>query len=91
MPDDKMKLLNDCKDQEKATDDDVQMFLSQKKPQTKGGKCLIACIYEKKGGVSNYSFIFAKIALFLATPISISLLLHRLKMGKLMQMLLKQP
>lgn len=39
MPEDRTKLLNDCKAQEKATDDDVKMFLSQKKPETKSGKC----------------------------------------------------
>lgn len=55
MSEDKMKLLNECKEQEKATDEDVQMFLSQKKPESKGGKCLMACIYEKTGGVSPFS------------------------------------
>lgn len=51
IPEDKVKLLNECKMQEKATDEDVHMFLGQKRPQSKSGKCLIACIYEKTGGV----------------------------------------
>lgn len=39
--------------QEKATDEDVQMFLNMKKPESKSGKCLMACVYEKTGGIKD--------------------------------------
>lgn len=43
-----MKTVNECKEQEKATDEDVQAFLSHKLEQSHAGKCLVACIYEKE-------------------------------------------
>lgn len=48
---DKMKTANECKEQEKATDEDLQAFTNHKLQQTQTGKCLMACIYEKNGGV----------------------------------------
>lgn len=47
----KMKIAKECKEKEKATDDDVQAFLNHKLQQSPTGKCLVACVYEKAGGV----------------------------------------
>lgn len=47
-----MSVLNECKVQEKATDADVQGFLSHKIPQNRSGKCLMACVLEKNGDVN---------------------------------------
>lgn len=58
MPDPPMNLmsvLNECKVQEKATDADVQGFLSHKIPQIRTGKCLMACVFEKNGDVMQSS------------------------------------
>lgn len=52
MPEEKMKTANECKDKEKATDADVQAFMTHRMPDTPTGKCLAACIYEKLGAVS---------------------------------------
>lgn len=51
LSEDKMTLANECKEKEKATDEDVQIFANHKLQQTSTGKCLVACIYEKYGGV----------------------------------------
>ena len=91
MPEDKMKLLNDCKMQEKATDEDVQMFLGQKRPESRTGKCFMACIYERTppGGVSQfYSIISSSTKLKLNYfNERIVLFFHRLRMARLMVML----
>lgn len=47
MTDDKMKMVAVCKDQEKATEEDVQAFITHKLQQSRTGKCFLACIYEK--------------------------------------------
>lgn len=62
MSEDKMKIVDECKEVEKATDEDMQAFVNHKLQQTEAGKCLLACIYEKNGGVcvfSIYSFIYS--------------------------------
>lgn len=46
-----MGVLNECKVEEKATDDDIKGFLSHKIPQNRSGKCLMACAFEKNGDV----------------------------------------
>lgn len=49
-----MKLVNECKDQEKASDDDAQAWLKDySPPSTPAGKCLMACMHEKIGTVSK--------------------------------------
>lgn len=86
-----MKLLNDCKVQEKATEEDVQMFLNQKKPESKSGKCLMACIYEKTGGVSSFLHHF-----ILFPPISniensfLDIFVSQIKDGKIDANVIKQ-
>lgn len=37
-------LAEECKTQEKATDGDVDMMVDEKFPETKEGKCLVACM-----------------------------------------------
>ncbi|XP_031634703.1 general odorant-binding protein 19d-like [Contarinia nasturtii] len=49
----KKKVLNECKAQEKATDIELQQILSNKLPQSMNGKCLTACYYEKTGVIKN--------------------------------------
>lgn len=51
MGDDK-KSFEECKAMEKATDEDVQQFMS-KSLQTPTAKCFAACAYEKFGVVSS--------------------------------------
>lgn len=48
---DDLKTATECKEQEKATDEDFQSFLSHKLEQSRPGKCLLACIYEKENVV----------------------------------------
>lgn len=43
------KLFNDCKDKEKATDEDVKTMMARDIPTTRTGKCLIACVHENLG------------------------------------------
>lgn len=47
MTDDKMKMVAECKEQEKAAEEDVQAFITHKLQQSRTGKCFLACIYEK--------------------------------------------
>lgn len=54
MTEEKIKTAAECKDQEKATDEDVQAFISHKLQQSRSGKCLLACIYEKMGIVCDF-------------------------------------
>lgn len=63
MSEDKMKTAAECKDQEKATDEDVQAFISHKLQQSRSGKCLLACIYEKSGAVSVFINIIRFVSL----------------------------
>lgn len=53
-----MNVLNECKVQEKATDADVQGFLSHKIPTNRSGKCLMTCVLEKNGDVNAEHSIF---------------------------------
>lgn len=46
------KILNECKDGVKATDDDVTTLLNKELPTTATAKCLAACAQEKFGIVS---------------------------------------
>lgn len=55
---DVMKIFNECKKQEKATDEDVQTLLHLKEPQTQSAKCLMACAYEKTGAVSRHLKVY---------------------------------
>lgn len=43
------KLLGDCKDKEKASDDDVKTLMDRALPTTPTGKCLLACVHETIG------------------------------------------
>lgn len=47
-----MKIVKECQDQEKASDEDVQAFRNHR--ITPSGKCLVACVNEKIGGVSQH-------------------------------------
>lgn len=47
-------MVTECKEQEKATDEDMQAFLSHKLVQSHTGKCLVACFYEKDGIVMYF-------------------------------------
>lgn len=49
------KLFKDCGEQEKATNEDVQAIRAQKIPAD--GKCLLACVYEKQGSVSQLALV----------------------------------
>lgn len=42
----------ECKEQEKATDADVDTMVNENYPDTKEGKCLVACMQETFGIVS---------------------------------------
>lgn len=53
-----MTVLNECKVTEKATDADVQAFLSHKIPQNRSGKCIMACVFEKNGDVMHFIYGF---------------------------------
>lgn len=53
MPEEKIKLVNECKEKEKATDADVQELIGHGLPTTQTGKCLSACVMENLGGVST--------------------------------------
>lgn len=45
-------MSQDCKNQEKAGDPDVETMLNEKYPETKEGKCMVACMQEQFGVVS---------------------------------------
>lgn len=45
-------MSQDCKETEKATDDDVETMINEKYPESKEGKCLVACMQEQFGVVS---------------------------------------
>lgn len=47
-----IKLIEECKTAEKATDNDVMSMKNNVQPMTKVVKCLITCTYEKLGLVS---------------------------------------
>lgn len=40
-------MSQDCKEQEKASDADVDTMINEKYPESKEGKCLIACMQEQ--------------------------------------------
>lgn len=46
-------MSQECKDQEKASDDDVEEMVNQNYPSSKEGKCLVACMQETFGVVSE--------------------------------------
>lgn len=48
----KKRIIDECKAQEKATDDDAQQLLNYKIPTGPNGKCFLACVNEKTGVVS---------------------------------------
>lgn len=45
-------MSQECKEQEKATDADVETMVNENYPETKEGKCLVACMQETFGIVS---------------------------------------
>lgn len=45
-------MSQDCKEQEKANDADVEIMIDEKYPETKEGKCMVACMQEQFGVVS---------------------------------------
>lgn len=47
------EVLQACKDQENATDEDLQTIFNFNHPETVGAKCLLACTMEKDGYVSD--------------------------------------
>lgn len=53
-----MKILNECKTTEKASDDDVSQFAAQKLPNGPNAKCFMACFYEKVGVVRLLDLIY---------------------------------
>lgn len=59
MTEDKIKTAKECKEEEKATDEDMQAFVSHKLQQTPTGKCFLACIYEKNGSVCSFNVYFS--------------------------------
>lgn len=66
---DSKEMLDECRESEKPSDEDIQIFLDHRAPQTLNGKCLLACMYEKSGVVSGnipnvLQFFFIFIFLF---------------------------
>lgn len=47
------EILQECKNQEIATDEDVQTIGNHNIPETRGAKCLLACTMEKFDVVSK--------------------------------------
>lgn len=45
-------MSQECKEQEKANDADVETMVNENYPETKEGKCLVACMQETFGVVS---------------------------------------
>lgn len=51
-------MLDECKNVEKASDDDVRSYLNPRLAQGPRVKCLLACMYEKSGLVSLSALTF---------------------------------
>lgn len=51
-------LSKDCKEQEKATDDDIEIMVNGTYPTSTEGKCLVACMQEQFGIVREPKFFF---------------------------------
>lgn len=49
-------MIRRCQQQEQATESDMKEFFTQKKPSTKAGKCLHACLMESIGLIKNGMF-----------------------------------
>lgn len=47
-------MSQDCKESEKATDADVEIMINEQYPETKEGKCLVACMQ----GIKNFELKF---------------------------------
>jgi len=45
-------MSEECREKEKASKDDVEVMVNEKYPDTKEGKCLMACMQEQFGVVS---------------------------------------
>lgn len=45
--------MEECKVQEKATDDDLKSMKNPNQPKTKAAKCVLTCLGEKSGKVDN--------------------------------------
>lgn len=52
--------INECKGVEGASDDDVARFLSGDPPSNIKGKCILSCLQEGFGLVSNVQIISSK-------------------------------
>lgn len=46
-------MCEECKEKENATDADMDTMLDEKYPETREGKCLVACMQETFGVVSS--------------------------------------
>lgn len=51
-PEKVMKLLGECKDKIKPTEEDMVRMMKQMPPEGKGHKCMMNCIFEGLGLVS---------------------------------------
>lgn len=47
------EILQECKEQENVTDEDIQTIANHSIPVTRGSKCVLACSMEKIGVVSQ--------------------------------------
>jgi len=45
------QMIEECKVQEGATDEDAQKLMNRKFPESHEGKCILACMNEKSGTV----------------------------------------
>ncbi|CRK97188.1 CLUMA_CG010585, isoform A [Clunio marinus] len=50
-------MSEDCREQEGATEADLDVLLENKNPTTKSGRCLVACLQEQFGVVDNLKFV----------------------------------
>lgn len=46
-------MAQDCKGQEKASDNDIEVMVNETYPETAEGKCLVACMQEQFGIVRS--------------------------------------
>jgi hypothetical protein len=49
-------MSQECKDSEKATDDDVEKMINEQYPESKEGKCLVACMQGKVNFIKEKIF-----------------------------------
>ncbi|KAJ6641401.1 hypothetical protein Bhyg_06340 [Pseudolycoriella hygida] len=51
------ELLQKCKNEVDASEEDVKMIIERKMPTSYGGLCLLACLYENSGIIQNGKFV----------------------------------